>query len=88
MSRRMKINCYNCGKPVYGRSEADWDGHVFCCRNCRDSYAWDKAAAEHRETMENAALWAGGIVGLVLSCGTPIIGIPAGIWVWNKVRNW
>ena len=48
-------NCYNCGRTVYGISEANAGGHVFCCRKCRTAWERDqarqraiKAAAERR----------------------------------------
>ncbi len=42
-----RSNCYNCGKTVYGESEANAGGHVFCCRNCRAAWERDEAEAEH-----------------------------------------
>lgn len=79
MSHRTKTNCYNCGKPVYGNSESNWAGHVFCCRNCRDSYANDRAKRWY-------PLVIAGIVALILIQIHPTIGILAGIYVWLLLR--
>ena len=47
-----RTNCYNCGKTVYGKSEANAGGHVFCCRNCRA--AWERARARKAQAMRRA----------------------------------
>ena len=74
MSHRNKTNCYNCGKPVYGSSDADWDGHVFCCRNCRDAYGRDKDAADWAETKEKILGIAGaGVVVVLAFANWPIL---------------
>ena len=44
--RQSRSNCYNCGKTVYGESEANAGGHVFCCRKCRA--AWERDEARRR----------------------------------------
>lgn len=44
-----RSNCYNCGKTVYGESEANAGGHVFCCRNCRTAWERDEAAKAEAE---------------------------------------
>lgn len=82
MSHRTKTNCYNCGKPVYGNSESNWDGHVFCCRNCRDSYANDRAETP---SFSWFPLVIAGIVALIFSQIHPTIGILAGIYVGCKM---
>lgn len=74
MSHRAKQNCYNCGKPVYGSSEADWDGHVFCCRNCRDAYGRDKEAEEWADTKEKILGIAGaGVIVVIAFAKWPIL---------------
>ena len=47
-----RTNCYNCGKTVYGKSEANAGGHVFCCRNCRA--AWERAKARKAQAARRA----------------------------------
>ncbi len=47
-----RANCYNCGKTVYGKSEANAGGHVFCCRNCRA--AWERAKARKAQAIRRA----------------------------------
>lgn len=47
-----RTNCYNCGKTVYGKSEANAGGHVFCCRNCRA--AWERAKARKAQAIRRA----------------------------------
>lgn len=47
-----RTNCYNCGKTVYGKSEANAGGHVFCCRNCRA--AWERAKARKVQAIRRA----------------------------------
>ena len=44
--RETLTNCYNCGRPVYGVSDANAGGHVFCCRKCRAS--WEHSQARRR----------------------------------------
>jgi len=87
MSRHAKTNCYNCGKPVYGDSEADWDGHDFCCSNCRDAYQRKRDLEEHRDMMEKVAYVAAGLVAFALHWAHPVISIPAAVYTWDKVRS-
>lgn len=87
MSRHSKTNCYNCGKPVYGDSEADWNGHVFCCSNCRDAYERKQIRQEHEETMEKVALVAAGFVAFAFCWAHPIIGLAAASYTWAKVKS-
>ena len=47
-----RANCYNCGKTVYGKSEANAGGPVFCCRNCRA--AWERAKARKAQAIRRA----------------------------------
>ena len=49
-SHATRANCYNCGKTVYGESEANAGGHVFCCRNCRNAWERDEARRHARES--------------------------------------
>ena len=51
-SKLHRANCYNCGKTVYGKSEANAGGHVFCCRNCRA--AWERAKARKAQAIRRA----------------------------------
>lgn len=39
-------NCYNCGRTVYGVSDANAGGHVFCSRKCRAE--WEHCQARRR----------------------------------------